>query len=81
MGPIAHAQQEDMDQAVSNAQHPDIGILLLINVSVTHHLYGMVKIVYVLHLISYIKEDVQIVQPDTNGKITDANNVGAHINN
>lgn len=81
MEPIAHAQQEDTDQVVLNAQHLDIGTLLLINVSVTHHFYGMVKIVYALHLISYIKEDVQIVQLDTNGKKTDANNVDAHINN
>ena len=71
----ASAQLVDSALAVLNAQPQEDGILLLINAFATHHLSGMGSIVFAHNLISYIKVDVQNVQQDLNGLITDVKNV------
>jgi hypothetical protein len=73
----AFVQPIDLDQIVLNAQPQEDGIQLPINVFVTHHLSGMVKIVFVLNHTFYIKEDVENAPMDSNGLIIDVNNVTA----
>lgn len=61
------ALQENTDLIVWSALLQDTGMIKLTNVSAIIHLSGMVKIVSVHNLISFIKEDAQNVQMDING--------------
>jgi hypothetical protein len=66
---------ENMARIVCNVQLLDIGILVKINVYVIVHLFGMIKIVFVLLGISCIKVDVQNVLKDLNGLIISVKSV------
>ena len=73
------AQSVDMGLAVLNAHLQGIGIQQQINASVIILSFGMEKIVCAHNLISFIKEDVENAQMDSNGNKIVAKNAIVHL--